>query len=176
MKKIILLILMPFILWGSTYDLALLQIGAKIFPKVALMEQGTRDRIQSNVNFVIITTFSNKEAAQRLLMMFERQYGGLLSNYSFTIRIVSPKEALEIKNSQGFILLMEPDDSMLPLLLESAHKNKILTFCFDSALLQKGADVSLYIGRSVKPYINLTTIKQVPFTFEYGFLKLAQPY
>jgi hypothetical protein len=176
MKKIIFLLLLPFILWGSTYDLALLQIGVKIFPKVALMEQGTRERIQSNVNFVIITTFSNKEAAQRLLMMFERQYSGVLSNYSFSIRIVSPKEALEIKNLQGFILLMEPEDPILPLLLEHAHKNKTLTFCFDSALLQKGADVSLYIGRSVKPYINLTTLKQVPFTFEYGFLKLSQPY
>jgi hypothetical protein len=176
MKKILLLFLMPFVLWGSTYDLELLQIGAKIFPKVALMEQGTKERIQSNVSFFIVATSLNNEVAQRLSMMFEHQYGGVLSHYSFSIRIVSPKEALEIKNSHGFILLMEPEDAMLPLILEHAHRNKILTFCFDSALLQKGADISLYIGRSVKPYINLTTLKQVPFTFEYGFLKLSQPY
>ncbi|MDD2369958.1 MAG: hypothetical protein PHQ90_11690 [Sulfuricurvum sp.] len=176
MKKIILLFLVPFVLWGTTYDLALLQIGVKIFPKVALMEQGTKERIQSNVNFVIVAGPAHKEAAQRLIMMFERQYGGVVGNYSFTIRVISPKDALEINNTQGFILLMEPDDAILSLILEHAHKNKILTFSFDSALLQKGTDVSLYIGRSVKPYINLSTLKQVPFTFEYGFLKLSQPY
>lgn len=176
MRKFILLLLMPVLIWGATYDLALLQIGVKIFPKVALMEQGTKERIGSNVNFVIIATQPNKEAAQQLSTLFERQYGGVLSNYSLTIRIVSPKEALEIKNSQGFILLMEPEEGALLNVLEHAHKNKILTFCFDPSLLQKGADISLFIGRSVKPYINLSTLKQVPFTFEYGFLKLSQPY
>jgi hypothetical protein len=176
MRKLILFILIPIVLWGSTYDLALLQIGAKIFPKVALMEQGTKERIQSSVNFIIITTQSNKEAGQQLSTIFERQYGGMISNYSLTLKIVSPKEALEITNVHGFIVLMDPYDSTLLNVLEHAHKNKILTFCFDPALLQKGADISLFIGRSVKPYINLTTLKQVPFTFEYGFLKLSQPY
>jgi hypothetical protein len=176
MKKIIFLFLMPFFLWGASYDSTLLLIGAKLFPKVALMEKGTKDRIQTTLSFVIVAGASNKEAAQQLSEIIERQYNGTLSNYSLTLTTVSMKEALNIKNVHGFILLTEPDDSMLPLLLEYAHKNKTLTFCFDPALLQKGADVSLYIGRSVKPYINLTTLKQVPFTFEYGFLKLSQPY
>lgn len=176
MKKIIFLFLVPFLLWGTTYDPTLLQIGAKLFPKVALMEKGTKERIQSTLSLVIVSEAPNKVAAQRLSEMIERQYGGTLSNYSLILTTVSMKEALEIKNTHGFILLTEADDSALPLLLEHAHKNKTLTFCFDPALLQKGADVSLYIGRSVKPYINLTTLKQVPFTFEYGFLKLSQPY
>ncbi|MBV5321897.1 MAG: hypothetical protein JZU62_09425 [Sulfuricurvum sp.] len=176
MKKIIFLFFVPLLLWGAAYDATLLQIGAKIFPKVALMEKGTQERIQSTVNFMIVAPPTNKESARLLSEMIQRQYGGLLSDYSLTFSIISMREALEIKNTHGFILLMEAEDSMLPLLLEHAHRNKILTFCFDPALLQKGADVSLYIGRSVKPYINLTTLKQVPFTFEYGFLKLSQPY
>lgn len=176
MKKSLLLILMPFLLWGTAYDPALLQIGAKLFPKVALMEKGTKERIQSTVYFVIIAVPSTKEAAQRLAGMIERQYGETFSNYSLALTIVSPKEALEIKNAHGYILLMEPNEGMLPALLEHARQNKTLTFSFDPALLQKGAAVSLYIGRSVKPYINLATLKQVPFTFEYGFLKLSQSY
>jgi len=176
MIKLFLPFLIPFLLWGTTYDSTLLQIGAKIFPKVALMEQETKERIQSTVHFVIVTTASNKEAAQQLAEMIERQYGGALSHYSLTLSIVSPKDALAVKNAHGFILLMEPDEAMLPALLEYAAKNKTLTFSFDPSLLQKGAAVSLYIGRSVKPYINLTTLKQVPFTFEYGFLKLSKPY
>ncbi|HZF70343.1 hypothetical protein [Sulfuricurvum sp.] len=176
MNKILFLFLMPCVLWGFTYDVAVLQIGTKIFPKVALMEQGTKERIQSNVNFVIVASPPYKEPAQQLLMMFERQYGGVFGNYTIALKIVSPKEALEINNSHGYFVFMDPEDTLLLPLVEHAHKSKTLTFCFDAALLQKGCDVSLYIGRSVKPYINLTTLKQVPFTFEYGFLKLSQPY
>jgi len=176
MTKLLLLIFIPFFLWGTTYDSTLLQIGAKLFPKVILMEKGTTDRIQSVVNLVIVTVPANKEAAQRLSGMIERQYGGILSNHSLDVSVVSPKEALSLKNVHGFILLMDADESILPTLLEHAHQNKILTFSFDSDIMKKGSAVSLYIGRSVKPYINLTTLKQVPFTFEYGFLKLSQPY
>lgn len=176
MIKALLLIFIPFFLWGTTYDATLLQIGAKLFPKVLLMEKGTNERIQSNVNLVIVTTPANKEAAQRLSGMIERQYRDSLSNHPLIISIVSPKEGLNLKNAHGFILLMDADESILPTLLEHAHQNKILTFSFDPALMQKGSAVSIYIGRSVKPYINLSTLKQVPFTFEYGFLKLSQPY
>jgi hypothetical protein len=176
MKKSLLLILIPSLFWSATYDATLLRIGAKLFPKVALMENGTKERIQSTLQFVIVTTPSNKETGHRLAEMIERQYGGAISHYPLALSIVSLKEALEIKNAHGFILLLEPDEDSLSSLLEHAHKNKILTFSFDPALLQKGTAISLYIGRSVKPYINLTTLKQVPFTFEYGFLKLSQPF
>ncbi|MCK9373975.1 MAG: hypothetical protein M0P91_12340 [Sulfuricurvum sp.] len=176
MIKFILLFFIPVLLWGTTYDSTLLQIGAKIFPKIALMEKGTKERIQTTVNIVIITGGSNKQTAQQLAEMIERQYHGTLSNYSLTCSVVSIKEGFEVKNAHGFILLMDPDDSMLPALLEYAHKNKTLTFSFDPLVLQNGAAVSLYIGRSVKPYINLSTLKEVPFTFEYGFLKLSQSY
>lgn len=167
---------MPYLLWGTTYDSTLLHIGAKLFPKIVLMEKGTKERIQSSINFDIVATGSNKETAQRLSEIIERQYGGVLSNYSLNISIISPKEVFEVKNVHGFILLMDADDSMLSLVLEHAYKNKTLTFCFDPVLLQKGAAISLYIGRSVKPYINLNILKHVPFTFEFGFLNLSQPY
>jgi hypothetical protein len=176
MIKKSLLLLMPFLLWGTTYDSTLLQIGAKLFPKVVLMEKGTKERLQSTLRLVIITTQSDKKTAQQLSKAIERQYGGVLSSYTLSLTIASPKEALEITHAHGFFLLLEPNEDILTPLLVHAHDHKILTFSFDPALLQKGVAVSLHIGRSVKPYINLSTLKQVPFTFEYGFLKLSQPY
>lgn len=176
MKKSILLFFIPYLLSGATYDATLLQIGAKIFPKVTLMEKGTNERIHSSVNFLIVAPSSNKIAAHELSDMIDRQYGGMLSTHPISISIVSPKEALEIKNVHCLILLMESDDPMLSPLIEYAERGKILTFSFDPSLLQKGVAISLYIGRSVKPYINLATLKKVPFVFEYGFLKLSQPY
>lgn len=176
MKKSILLLFIPYLLWSGIYDPALLQIGAKMFPKITLLEKGTNERINSSLNLVIVASSSNKIAAHELSEMIKYQYGGTLSTHPIAILTVSPKEALEIKNGHCFIFLMEQDDAMLLPLIEYAEKNKILTFSFDPSLLSKGVAISLYIGRSVKPYINLAALKKVPFVFEYGFLKLSQPY
>lgn len=176
MKKILLLFLTPMMLYAAIYDSNLLQIGAKIFPKIVLMEKGTNDRIQTSVNLFIVASNSSKADAQRLSGMIEAQYSGTLSTHPLSIGIISPKEVLETKNAHGFIFLMDANDPSLSSLLDYAQRNKILTFSFDTELLQKGVAVSLYIGRNVKPYINLSTLKQVPFVFEYGFLKLSQPF
>lgn len=176
MKKFLFLFLTPWLLYAAVYDSNLLQIGAKIFPKIILMEKGTNERIQSSVNLFIVSTNVAKSDAQRLSGMIESQYNGVLSTHPLSIAILSPKEALETKNAHGFILLMDPNDPSLSPVLDYAQRNKILTFSFDTEILQKGGAVSLYIGRNVKPYINLSTLKQVPFVFEYGFLKLSQPY
>lgn len=176
MKTIILCMLIPVILAATTYDSTLLQIGAKIFPKIALMEQGTNERIESTLNFAIVTLPSNKETAQRLSEMVKRQYPDGINNHRLSLTIVSPKEALEMNNGHGFILLLNSENNMLIPIIEHAAKNKILTFSLDPSLLQKGVAVSLYVGKNVKPYINTSTLKQVPFNFEYGFLKLSQPY
>lgn len=174
--KTLMYLFIPFLLYASPFDSNLLQIGAKIFPKVTLIEKGTKERIQTNVNLLIVTTNAYKSDAQRLSDIIDAQYDSTLSNHPLNISIVSPKEALEQKNIHGFILLLDPNDPVLLTLLEHAQRNKILTFSFDPELLQKGVAISLYIGRSVKPYINLSILKQTPFTFEYGFLKLSQPY
>ncbi len=176
MRGVFLLLCVPLLLWSNSYDPALLQIGAKLFPKIALMEKGTQEKLQSTLRLCIVASPPDKESAERLLAMIERQYGDRLSRYNLSVSIVSPKEALDIDNAHGFLLLMEPNANLLETLLVHAHKNQTLTFGFDPLLLQKGAAVSLYIGRSVKPYVNLSALKQVPFTFEYGFLKLSQPY
>lgn len=176
MKKFLFLLLSPFIVYATPYDSNLLQIGAKIFPKITVMEKGTSERIQTNVNIFIVSTSATRSDAQRLSGMIESQYGGILSSHPLSLNIISPKDVMEMKNAHALILLIDPNDPNLPSLLDFGQRNKILTFSFDPELLSRGVAVSLYIGRSVKPYINLSTLKQTPFIFEYGFLKLSQPY
>lgn len=92
--KTLLYLFIPFLLCASPFDSNLLQIGAKIFPKVTLMEKGTKERIQTNVNLLIVTTNAYKLDAQRLFDIIDSQYDGMLSNHPLNLSIVSPKEAL----------------------------------------------------------------------------------
>jgi hypothetical protein len=172
-RALILLIVLPLFLWSASFDPVLLQIGGKVFPKVMLMEQGTKERITDSLNILIVANEPYRGDAVRLSEIIRRQYG---KNFNVNVSINTSKEAQKTTNLHGMILLLEGKESGLPPLIDQAHKSKTLTFCLDPDLLGKGVAVSLHIGKTVKPYLNLTVLRKVPFTFEYGFLKLSQPY
>lgn len=176
MQSILIVLLLPLILWGNPFDPAMLQIGAKIFPKVVLIEKGMKGRISSSVNIVIVANDASKESAIRLMNLIDRQYNKTLGEYPLNVNVVSPNEALRENDPHAYILLLSGKEALFPSLLAHAKKSKILTFCFDPDLLFEGVAVSLYIGRSVKPYLNLAVLRETPFLFDYGFLKLSQPY
>lgn len=162
--------------WGFSYDTPLLQISAKLFPKVILMEKSSKERMGNEINLLIVATEQNNETAKRFSDMVQVQYPDGINNRPIKCAIVSPKEFTLPKNTDAVILMLSTDDARISPILRSTYENKILSFSMDPALLRNGTAVSLYIGKSVKPYINVATLKTVPFNFEYGFLKLCVAY
>lgn len=175
-RLILALFLVPIVLLGNLFDPTVLQIGAKIFPKVVLIEKGTKERIDGSVNILIVANDSTKETAQRLAGFIDRQYKNQLGGYLLNVRVISPQQAIRETDVHGYILLLTGKETLFYSLLAHAQKTKTLTFSLDPELLSQGVAVSLYIGRNVKPYLNLSLIRETPFVFDYGFLKLSQPY
>lgn len=178
MKKLIIMLslLIPLTLLGGYYDTPLLQIGAKLFPKITLIEKGTQERIQTSIHLVIAASPTYQENARTFSKMLQTQYPEGINNFPLRITITTPKEALQIKNTHAIILMMPPEDPQTRSLIEHSYENKILTFCFDPALLKSGVLLSLYIGKNVKPYLNITALKEGRYTFEYSFIKLSTFY
>ena len=173
-RALLILSLLSLALWSASFDAVLLQIGGKVFPKVIMMEQRNKERIATgSLNIVIVTDEAYKGDAARLSEIIRRQYE---SNFNVNVTVNSPKEAMNSTNAHGMILLVEGKEPGLPALIDHALKTKTLTFSLNPDLLSKGVAVSLHIGKTVKPYLNLTVVRKTPFTFEYGFLKLSQPY
>ena len=178
MKKLLafFILVIPLALFSDSYTTPLLQISSKLFPKILFMEKGTKDRIQSSINLVIVASPSNQEAARNFSSMLLKQYPDGINDHPIRISIVSIKEVLEMNNLHGIILMVPPDEISLRPLIKHTYDNKILTFCFDPSLLERGAIISLYIGKNIKPYLNVSALKQTSFTFEYSFIKLSIPY
>lgn len=178
MKKAIcfLFLLIPLTLWGGSYDTPLLQISSKLFPKILFIEKGTKERIQSSIHLVIVASPSYQETARLFSKMVQNQYPDGINDYPIQITVVSIKEAFSIKNTHGIIFMIPPDEPMLDSLIKHTYENKILTFCFNPSLLRNGVVISIYIGKNVKPYLNITALKEASFTFEYSFIKLSVPF
>lgn len=175
MKKsvIMLSLLIPLTLWGGNYDTSLLQIGAKLFPKIILIEKGMQERIQTSIHLVIVASPAYQDNARNFAKMLQHQYPDGINNYTLRTTLVTPKEALQMKSIHAFILMMSPEEPQIHPLVLHSNENKILTFCFDPALLKNGVLLSLHIEKSVKPYLNITALKQGGYTFEYSFIKLS---
>lgn len=178
MKKLLVffILVIPLALYSESYTTPLLQISSKLFPKILFMEKGTKDRIQSSINLVIVASPSNQDAARHFSSMLLKQYPNGITDHPIRVSIVSVKEALEMHNVHGIILMVPPDDTSLKQLIEHTYENKILTFCLDPSLLGRGVVISLYIGKNIKPYLNISVLKESSFTFEYSFIKLSIPY
>ena len=170
------ILVIPLTLFGASYDTPLLQISSKLFPKILFMEKGTKERIQSSIHFVIVASPANQEAARHFSNMVQNQYPEGINDHPIRVSILSAKEALGTKNIHGIILMLPPDDNLLEPLIKHTYENKILTFSFDPSLLRNGAVISLYIGKNVKPYLNVSALKEASFTFEYSFIKLSVPF
>ncbi|MDD2828655.1 MAG: hypothetical protein PHW18_03660 [Sulfuricurvum sp.] len=169
-------LVIPLTLLGESYDTPLLQISSKLFPKILFMEKGTKERIQSSINLAIVTSPANQETARHFSSMVQNHYPDGINDHPIHLSIVSAKEALTMKNIHGIILMIPPDNTLLEALIQNSYENKIVTFCFDPTLLKNGALISLYIRKNVKPYLNISALKQASFTFEYSFIKLSEPY
>lgn len=163
----------PLLVSAGTYDASLLQIGSKIFPKIVLIEKGTKDRVDSSIQLVIVASSLYQENAQSFSKLVQAQYPQGINGHPLRITIVSPKEGLNIDNAHGFILMLSPNDRLLEPLINHANENKILTFSFDPSLLSSGVLISLYIGKTVKPYLNIATLKHASFQFDYSFISLS---
>lgn len=174
--KYFFILLIPFTLFGISYDTPLLQISSKLFPKILFMEKETKTRIHSSINFVIIASPSNQEAARHFMTMLLNQYPEGINNIPIRVSIISTKEALNIKNVHGIIFMLSPDDPLLEPIIQYSYDTEILTFCFDPLLLRSGVIISVHIGKSIKPYLNISALKETSFNFEYSFIKLSMPY
>lgn len=178
MKRLILFLslLIPLKLLGGYYDTPLLQIGAKLFPKIPFIEKGTQERIHTSLHLIIVASPAHQESARTFSKMLHTQYPKGINNYPLLITIVSPKEALTIKSAHAFIVMASPEESQIDPLIEHSYKNSILTLCFDPSLLKRGVLLSVHIGKSVKPYLNITALKEGGYIFEYSFIKLSTLY
>lgn len=164
---------LPLLVSADTYDTSLLQIGSKIFPKIILIEKGTKERIDSSIQLVIVASSLYQENALSLSKLLHAQYPQGINGHPLRITILSPKEGLNIDNAHGFVLMLSPNDKLLEPLINHANENKILTFSLDPTLLSNGVLISLYIGKTVKPYLNIATLKQTSFQFDYSFISLS---
>lgn len=150
---------------AAGYDADLLKIYAKILPRLVIMSS-QKERIRDNT--IVLCLLYDKidaAAADRLSELLGSGASERASGYRFRLIQKPFFEAAACRESQ-LVFLFNSDGTAVTNALAAVNAFPVITAAYDRSLLDRGADVSLYVGRNVVPYLNIETLKRKGIVFD----------
>jgi len=154
------------------YDETILELEAKLFPKMILLSDGIKKESDTLSIYIIAQEVDNKSAEYFKTL--------ILSNYPKKISgkkiEVSIKEFVAFKTKPDAIIVLDYDGEKLTEIANWANTHKVISLAYDPYYMSYGLLASLYIGKATKPYLNSAVIKKYDFSFNPYLLKLSKFY
>ena len=72
--------------------------------------------------------------------------------------------------------MLDSDDERVKKALLFFRKNEVMTMAYDISFLAKGADVSLFMGRTVTPYLNMKSLSDKKILLDNLLLRVSKIY
>ena len=167
-----LLLLLSVQLFSQQYDMNIVYIEAKLFPKIALLEKQIQKSDAPDLNIYIFAKDIDLDVAQSFKSKIEANYPNILLNKKIIVRIMNFTQ--DIKHKPAAIIVLQHSKKELQKIAMWANKNKIITFAYDPIDLNVGLLVSIYIGKTIQPYLNKQIIKQYGFIFNPYLMQLSK--
>ena len=171
-RVLTLLVLLSLQLFARQYDNTLLDIEAKLFPKIAMLEKNTKNISSPNLSIAIISQEIDLDIAHKLKSRILKNYPDKILNKKIVIEIRNSKDILT-KEIDAIIILHHPKEVLLSI-ASWANRRNVLSFAYDAADLDYNILASIYIGKTTKPYLNTKIIKKYGFTFDPYLLQLSK--
>ncbi|SMP86451.1 hypothetical protein SAMN06313540_10510 [Epsilonproteobacteria bacterium SCGC AD-308-E02] len=172
-KKIIYLLLVLSVpLFANQYDSTIVDIEAKLFPKMALMEEHVANNNSAFLNIIILTKEIDLKIANSFKSTIESLYPDIVLNKRIIVKVTQLGNP--IQNEADAVIVLHHSAQELQTIALWANQNKILSFAYEPSYLEYGLLSSIYIGRTIKPYLNINTIKKYGFGFNSYLMQLSK--
>ncbi len=167
-----LLLILSLQLFAKQYNTNIINIEAKLFVKIALLEEGIRSSDSPILSIYILAKKIDENAAKKFQSAIEADYPNVLLNKRVTVQIVQFNTAMQQKPDA--VIVLQHKKKELQEIAAWANKNKIVSFAYDPAYLKNGLLVSLYLGKTTKPYLNKKVIQEYGFVFNSYLMQLSK--
>ncbi|MHC3993593.1 YfiR family protein [Thiomicrolovo sp. ZZH C-3] len=175
MKRFCLLVLLlPLALAAYQYEPVLLETQAKLAPRFLMMSEGVADTDEGVLSICVVYDEGEEEVADAFAGMVRAAYPDGWKGKQ--IRIIKSRYG-ELEQRCGrcellFLLSAEAPDIRRAVSFATAqHK---LTVSYENRYLEEGVLISLHVGRSVRPYLNLTQAKAAGIHFSSGLKRISK--
>jgi len=169
-KILALLIVLSLQLFASQYNSIILELEAKLFPKMILLSEDL-DKNTTSLNIYIIAKEIDIHTAEQFKKLIESNYPDKISGKKVQVSVKKFKHFKDLPNA---IIVLRHSEEQLSKIALWANNNKVLSLAYDPSYMQYGILASIYIGRTTKPYLNKTAIQKYGFVFNPYLLKLSK--
>jgi hypothetical protein len=175
-NRFVKLLLMPFFVQAAmadTVDFDLLKLHAKVLPRVLQMSLPAKAERLPRILCLMYEPMDSGSAS--VLAEFLEKSAATASGPSFVLRNVTYAQMQECADSQA-LFLFETSASTLKQVLQMVKGRSIFVAAYSEHMLKEGADYSLHIGRTVKPYLNLQTLSRKGISVAPVLLRISKLY
>ena len=169
-KLLFLCLLLVANLSALEYDETILELEAKLFPKIILLSDGIRQESET-LTIYIIAQELDQESAEYLKEHILSNYPKKISGKKIEVSI---KEFMAFKKKPDAIIVLDHDGQSLTKIANWANTHKVISLAYDPYYMSYGLLASLHIGKATKPYLNSAVIKKYNFSFNPYLLKLSK--
>jgi len=171
-RVLTLLLILSVSLFSRQYDVTLLNIEAKLFPKIAVLEEHVKQKESDTLLFAIVHDRVDLEVAKKFKLKILENYPSRLRNKKINVVLKRSDESLD--RAVDVLIFLYLEDETISSYASWANRHNILSFSYDPSDLYHGVVASLYLGKSTKPYLNAEIIKKYNFTFDPYLLRLSR--
>ncbi|MDX9743683.1 MAG: hypothetical protein RBT59_07705 [Arcobacteraceae bacterium] len=158
----------------SIYNLNVLSIEAKVFPKIILTDADITKKTSNN-QFVITILYEeiDTKTATQFQKMIQNNYKNL-KGLDLIVRLLQYKDfALHKDLSSAYFFLLTDNSDQLRVVANSLINEHRLTFCYDETYLNYGVIMGLDISKRVSLSLNIMNLKKSKLNLENSIFKVA---
>ncbi len=159
---------------AANYNDDILNIYSKMLPRFVMMSS-QKDKIENEIKICVLHDKLDERVAQSLEDKIKSNYPDGLKNYPIKIMRTNYENVQLCANSQ-LSFLFNSDETQIQNAIFFFKKNSILTMSYNISFLEKGADMSLFIGRNVIPFVNMKSIRDKRITLDNLLIRVSKIY
>jgi hypothetical protein len=174
LKVLSLMILWCNQLFGYYYDDKIIDIEAKLFPKIAMLEKTTQNKKSDTIQIYIVHNEIDRDTAIKFKEAIERFYPNKLVDKKISIALITQQQLTSSTN--GVFIVLYHATPILETIANWANENHQISFVYDPLEIEYGFLGSIYIGKETQPYLNRQTIQKYNFNFDTYLLGVSKFY
>ena len=158
--------------FAYTYEQTILKSYAKIAPRIILMSENHR-QISENIEIFIVYEEGDEESAQLLKSYMLEGYPRGLNNHLLKIKTVS-YDSFKDAPKYSLVFLFDGEDSHIQKVISFTKKKHILSMSYHYSYLDYGVLLSLHVGKTLKPYLNIKAAKESGIIFKNNLIAISK--
>lgn len=172
--SIFIILFHPSTLLASSYDDDTLEIFSKIIPRFILMSS-QKNTIQNQIEICILHDKLDERTAQFLMDRIHSNYPNGIKNYKLKL-INSSYSEIDMCRKSQLAFMFDTDEKNIESSVLVLNRNTVFTMSYNAKYLVNGIEATLFLGRKVVPYINMSAVRQSGIEIDNRLVQISKIY